>query len=65
MFRQVVDSLSDERLEMDLTPEQYAILVNILEMRLQRCQDNNWLAEAEQINVILKLMVKFTNPKEQ
>jgi hypothetical protein len=38
---------------MGLSPEQIAIIVNALEMRLQRCQDNNWLAEAEQLSVIL------------
>ena len=39
-----------------LTPEEYTILRNALEMRLIRCQDNNWRDEA---SVLQTLIEKF------
>jgi hypothetical protein len=39
---------------MQFTEEEKAVIVNALEMRLQRCVDNNWLAEAQQIRMVIE-----------
>jgi hypothetical protein len=39
---------------MQFTEEEKAVIVNALEMRLQRCRDNHWDAEAEQLKAIIE-----------
>lgn len=41
---------------MQFTDEEKAVIINALEMRLQRCKDNNWLAEAQQIRMVIEKM---------
>jgi hypothetical protein len=36
------------------TDEEKAVLLNALEMRLQRCQDNHWDVEAEVLRAIIE-----------
>jgi hypothetical protein len=39
---------------MQFTEEERAVIVNALEMRLQRCVDNNWTDEAQQIRMVIE-----------
>jgi hypothetical protein len=39
-----------------LTEAQYTHTVNALEMRVQRCKDNRWTEEAQELQVVLVAM---------